>query len=355
MKKRELSRCIDETLQVVNGNNDYVSVFEEVDKKARRNIFADFIPMKGDSPAKIVTKLIVGFIYIMFLFSSYKVIDYFVQSYQAEMTQHDIRQIYTIASQHRDMLVPEKQDLEIGVKPEKPMVLTESAKKLLEVNDDTVGYIRLPNTQCEGAVVQGEDNDFYLSHNIYGEAKQCGTLFLDYRATINTRNDSPNLIIYGHNQKDGTMFGELDFFRWNDEYWKQNPVVYFNTNYEDNAYVIIASFVTNELPEHDNGNVFDYWNYIYFNNDFPFDVWKKEVLERTTFYTGYDFTENDEYITLSTCSTEWEPSRHVVIARKLHSDESADNIDMSGWKLNDNPKMPQIWYDYNGGGSWKAE
>lgn len=239
------------------------------------------------------------------------------------------------------------------VEPEKPMVLLEGAKALLAENEDTAGYIKIEGIKVDNVVVQGDDNEFYLNHDFYGKKSQPGTLFIDNRCTVNTRRDSDNLIIYGHNQKDGRMFGELDLYKWNAEFWKDHYIINFNTNYEESEYVIIASFVTNELASQDNGNLFDYYNYIYFNKYYPFETWYTEIMQRTTFWTGVECTAEDSYITLSTCSTEWEPSRHVIIARKLHEGEE---VDISKWEENKNPKWPQIYYDiYFGGKVWKED
>ena len=327
--------------------------------KLRIPFIEDIMPKCGDTKLNICLKYFVMLCYILFCYSSVRVLNYYAEQFINERTQRQMRHLYTVESQYKDMNIPMLSDIQTVIRQYsqqelKPLVVTESAQQLLNINSDVVGYIKIEGTNIDGPVVQGEDNDYYLNHSIYGSSNQAGTLFVDSRATIGTYYDSPNLIIYGHNQKDGSMFGDMDFYRWNIEYWKQKPVIMFNTNYESNYYLIIASFVTNELPEHDNGYVFDYWNYINFTDDFPFDKWKQEVLDRTTFYTGYDFDEYDEYITLSTCSTEWEPSRHVIIARKLRSDEDAFNIDTSMWEKNENNRMPQIWYDYNGGGSWSS-
>lgn len=232
----------------------------------------------------------------------------------------------------------------------KPLVLLEGAKALLAENKDTVGYIKIDGIKVDNVVVQTDNNDYYLDHNFYGKPSQPGTLFADYRCTLNTYNDSDNIIIYGHNQKDGKMFGELDLYKWGQDFWLTHNIINFNTNYEESEYVIVASFVTNELPEHDLGKVFDYYNYILFNEYYPFDKWYSEIMQRTMFKTGISCTKDDKYITLSTCSSEWEPSRHVIIARKVRDGEE---ITIEGYEWNSNPKYPQIYYDMYGG-SWEG-
>ena len=74
-----------------------------------------------------------------------------------------------------------------------------------------------------------------------------------------------------------------------------------------------------------------------------------EITKRSTIITGVDCNEDDEYLTLSTCSTEWDDSRHILVARKLRDGETADSIDTTKFSKNPNPKWPAIYYKYNGG------
>ncbi|MBQ5316859.1 MAG: class B sortase [Oscillospiraceae bacterium] len=233
-----------------------------------------------------------------------------------------------------------------------PRPIMPAANELLAINPDTVGYVRIPDCVDE-PVVKGTDNEYYLTHNFYDKQRQCGTCFADYRNVVGDYERSDNIILYAHNQKDGTMFGMLDNYRWDLRYWEKNPFVYFSSNYSDDTYVIISSFVINTLPEHDDGReLFDYNNYIDFRDSgkYSFETFSKEITARSWFFTGLDFDEDDEYLTLSTCSTEWDDSRHVVVARKLREDETADSVLASAnFVLNDNIKWPAIYYKYHGG------
>lgn len=232
-----------------------------------------------------------------------------------------------------------------------PLVLTAAAAEYLMLNPDTVGHVRIPNAISE-VVVQGDDNIYYLDHNFYGSVRQCGTCFADYRNVVNDYPDlqSDNIILYSHNQKDGSMFGNMDYYRWNLKYWQENPFIYFSNNYEESTYVIFSSFVTNSLPEHDNGNVFDYWNYVEFTDDYPYDTFISEVTARSEIITGIDVNESDKFLTLQTCSYEWEEARHVIVARKLRGNETeASIINTADLQTNPDPKMPAIYYKYNGG------
>lgn len=231
-----------------------------------------------------------------------------------------------------------------------PLELSSLALENLAINKDTAGYLHIPGV-IEEPVVQTDNNDYYLEHNFYGSKRQCGTVYADYRSKVNVypHEQSDNITLYGHNQKDGTMFGNMDYYRWDNNYWLKNPFIYFSNNYEQSTYVIIASFVTNTLPEDDNGNLFDYWNYVNFNDNHSYEEFTSEIAERSTFSTGVDIIEGDKFLTLSTCATDWETARHVIVARKLRQGETEDDIDIMNFQTNPNPKWPAIYYKYNGG------
>jgi sortase B len=231
----------------------------------------------------------------------------------------------------------------------KPLVLLDTAAEYMEINGDYAGWVRIPGVFQE-PVVQRGDNDYYLKINFYGQKRSVGTVFADYRNVVNDYDVSDNIILYGHNNKDGSMFGNMDYYVYDLKYWLKNPFVYFETRYERNVYVIIASFITNTQPEHDNGNIFNYQNYINFlpDGEYTFDNFIREINERTQFTTGIEATAEDKFLTLSTCQYLWEPSRHVIVARKLRPGETTENFDTTGFKINPNPKWPEIYYRYGG-------
>ena len=232
-----------------------------------------------------------------------------------------------------------------------PRDIMPAAAALLAENPDTVGYIQIPGCVDE-PVVKGTDNEYYLTHNFYNQQRSCGTCFADYRSVVGDWERSDNITLYAHNQRDGTMFGELDRYTYDYHYWLKNPFVYFNTNYSEDVYVIVSSFVINIEPSVDNGRkVFDYQNYVNFTDsgDYSFDHFYSEIMKRTQFLTDIDCNENDQYLTLSTCSYEWDEARHVMVARKLREGESTETFDTTNFRKNPNPKWPYIYYKYNGG------
>ncbi len=323
-------------------------------KKQKKTFTEMFIPLKTDSTNTIIAKCITLAALLAVIICCIVLINYFAEIIASKNLQSEISYIYnnktdTVQTVTEPVLQPaDPEEPEVRV----PKPIMANAQELLNINKDTIGYVRIPNTHIDNVVVQRkteDGNDYYLNHNFKDKKAQCGTIFLDKRCTLTDYEQSDNLILYGHNQADGTMFGEMDYYRWDLNYYKKNPLIYFNSNYEEGVYKIIASFVTNVEPEHDNGNVFDYHNYVDFDDEnYTYDTFIDEVLKRSTIITGTDVNEDDKFLTLSTCSTEWEPSRHVIVARKVRPGESTE-VDLSLFSINPNPKWPAIYYKYNGG------
>jgi sortase B len=333
-------------------------------KRVKKSFKESFIPQKTDSKTTVINKLIVLGSMLALLVCIGVLFVYFLHIFQAKATSENLSEIYNAAnvrvigaktddpSGNADMQAVGDMPVTTIPAPDEPWVeppLLPSAQTMLDINPEYAAYISIPGVFSE-AVVLAPDNDYYLTHNFYNQKRAAGTVFADYRNVVNAEDVSDNIILYGHNNSDGTMFGNMDYYKYNINYWLKNPFVYFDNFYTQDVYVIIASFITNTEPEHDNGYVFDYQNYINFTDTEPytFDEFHRVVMEKTEFLTGLDFNENDKYLTLSTCSYEWEPSRHVMICRKLRPGETTSNIDTTKFQKNPNVKWPAIYYKYNG-------
>ena len=79
--------------------------------------------------------------------------------------------------------------------------------KLLEINNQVVGWIKIEDTDINYPIVKGEDNSYYLNHNILNESSQNGWIFMDYRNSDDFSDN--NTVLYGHNIKSGIMFSDL--------------------------------------------------------------------------------------------------------------------------------------------------
>jgi SrtB family sortase len=99
----------------------------------------------------------------------------------------------------------------------------EAIKRLAVKNDDIIGFINIENTNICYAVCQGDNDTHYLNHNQFGNKSRYGALFLSYTDSFDRRGDK-NIVIYGNNIKDGSLFGSLDKYR-NLNFYKQNPCI----------------------------------------------------------------------------------------------------------------------------------
>lgn len=218
-------------------------------------------------------------------------------------------------------------------------------KKAYSVNNDLVGWIRVPGTAVDHPVVKAKDNDFYLRRDFFGNYEQRGTVFMDFHNRVQSL--SKNTILYGHNYLDSTMFSDLEKYK-DIEFYKQAPIIEFNTIYKEYKWKVVAVFLTTASKEQDNDYIF---NYIYPNMGLTsYMGYIKELEKRRLYDTGVDLLPTDKILTLSTCTLDMDMpnlranARCVVVARLLRNGES-EEVDTSLAKVNPSPKYPQLWYD----------
>ena len=215
---------------------------------------------------------------------------------------------------------------------------------LVDINPDICGWITISGTRIDYPVLQGnlDSPDYYLSHNYKNEETKYGSIFID--PNCNLKNSPQNIVIYGHHMADGQMFADL--MKFSDvNFYKENPIVKFDTLHEDAKWKIISVFKTNTLSSQ--GKVFQYV-VPKFNTSEKFLEFVDEIKKRSLINIPDDVTKNDILITLSTCSYEFDDFRTVVVARKLRKGES-DAIDTSIAEKASNPLMPDCWYERYGG------
>lgn len=212
--------------------------------------------------------------------------------------------------------------------------------RLYATNNEFVGYLEAPGINMSLPVVQTTDDEAYLNKNFYGKSTKYGCPFVSYLNRINVLDY--NTIIFGHHMNDHTIFGALDNYKTLAGY-RKSPVIAFNTLYHDYSWKVFAVFITNAVPEDDNGYVFNY----YFTNLISGEdraSYLKELRQRSIYDTGVDVTVNDPLLTLSTCSHEFDNARLVVVARLVREGENPA-VDTDRLTLNSNPRYPQVYYD----------
>ena len=95
---------------------------------------------------------------------------------------------------------------------------------LKQINSDVVAWLYVGGPQISYPVVQGEDNEFYLHNTLEGQKNSSGAVFMDWE--VNTDLSSWNTFIYGHNMKNGSMFGHLKDFIRNSKTYENDPYIY---------------------------------------------------------------------------------------------------------------------------------
>lgn len=300
---------------------------EQAQKKRRKKHW--FFLRKGDSAKEIFSKIFTQIATVVLIVCVVILFNYFKAGFDNSKLNDSLQNLYGNVSGifNSGEILP-------------------SAKPLLEINPDTVGWVKIDGTKVDLPVVHrdgddanAEGNAYYLTRNFNGKKAKAGTIFADFRATIGGKNQSDNIVLYGHNEADNTMFGDLDRYKHKLEYYKEHPVIQFNTNYEVGEYKIIGYFVTTVLPKQAaDGAVFDYHNYVEFDKA-RYKSFMENILLRTQINTTVDTKFGDKFITLSTCSNEFEPSRFVVIGRKVRKGEDSA-VDTAGATVNKSAKEP---------------
>lgn len=206
---------------------------------------------------------------------------------------------------------PEKERIEL----DEALILPEY-RELYALNEDIVGWITIPNMKINYPVVQSEDNDFYLDHDFFGETNNNGQIILDELCDPYT--PSYNLVVSGHSMKNGSMFGELPYYK-DKGFWRRNPIVYFDTLMERREYVIFAAFFSADYDVDETG--FRYNADIQYRLDA--EQWLAEIEANQLYDTKIDAEFGDEFLTLTTCSkAHHEDGRFVVVCRRVREGET---------------------------------
>lgn len=185
-----------------------------------------------------------------------------------------------------------------------PAPITVDFAQLFQQSEDVIGWLYCEGTPINLPVAQAEDNQFYLKRLLNGAHNNLGTLFADYR---NSEDLSDwNTVIYGHNMRSGAMFGTLKNYV-SQEYFELHPNLWLLTPQGDYKVELIAGFVTSSGSEfYDNPE----------NPEAAMDLARK-AMEQSTFESDLTLDENDRYLTLSTCSYEFQNARYVIVGRLI--------------------------------------
>ena len=209
--------------------------------------------------------------------------------------------------------------------------------KLKSVNEDVVGWIyvdALPDISYP--IVKGKDNQTYLHQTYEKNYNFAGTIFVDYE---NSGDFSDcNTLVYGHNMKNGSMFGHLKKFREDDKLYKQDKYFWILTPERNYRYEIITAYTTSVNSD----------TYTLFKG--PGEEFEK-YLETIKGYSEIqtddtDLTIKDKIVTLSTCTGN-ESTRFVVQGKRVDA-EDADGAAANTGSTADEENTDEISLDIAG-------
>ncbi len=165
---------------------------------------------------------------------------------------------------------------------------------LLSINSDGLGYLYIPSIDLRLPIVQTTDNDYYLTHTFERTSNSNGCIFEDYR--IDDKLASTNVILYGHNMRNGSMFGLLpnysDYSFWNTT---GNDTFYIYTEDKIMIYKIFSAYISEPISDTYTFN---------FSSVDGLRKYAANMKSNSNYETNVDVSQTTQVVTLSTCTTD---------------------------------------------------
>ncbi len=189
---------------------------------------------------------------------------------------------------------------------------------LYAINPDLAGWLKIDSTVDLPVVYR--DNEYYLTHDFYRQTAQGGTLFADESGPVTS--GTQNLLIHGHNMKDGSMFGPLIHYYKTDAAWvRRHAFAEFSTLYQKNTYVLFAVAKVSTRPSE--GQYFQFMGRNTFSSEQRFLSYISQLRALSVYDVPIDVEPCDSLLTLSTCMGD---DRLLVCFRKVRENESREQL-----------------------------
>lgn len=209
---------------------------------------------------------------LLLIFSIYKVVEWFRDNNENKAILDDI-----------------SKNIKINKKKDEYEVDFEGLKKQ---NTDTVAWLKVNGTKIEYPVVKANNNEYYLNHNFQKNINVGGWVFADYKNNFD--GTDKNIVIYGHNMKDGSMFGTLkDTLKTDWQNTENNLLITLVTEDETNIYKVFSTYrIENE----------EYYIQTEFGDSSKYIQFLSKIKQRSNKYYNETLNEDDQILTLSSCS-----------------------------------------------------
>lgn len=190
------------------------------------------------------------------------------------------------------------------------MVLPEYADRLA-ANADFAGMLCIDGITLLPVMHSPTVPEFYLDHLFDKTMNKHGTIFIDGRCEFNPK--SENIIMYGHNMRDKSMFSPLMNYK-SEDFYREHPIISFDTLYEKGEYEVFAAFAEN--LDGVTADPKDFFNAINFRNEEEFGEFAAQLSGKSLYKTEVTPSFGDTFITLMTCTNADETERMTVVAVK---------------------------------------
>ena len=202
-------------------------------------------------------------------------------------------------------VTPEKPNDETAVPTDDTSKPVRDLSGLFSQNGDCIGWLCIPDTAVNYPVMHTPENpQKYLRRSFYGEYSQSGVPFLDRRCGLN----SDNLIIYGHNMKNGTMFSSLRNYT-DPAFCAAHPVIEFQTADGAEPYTVFTVAAVQKTDT--------WYSFIHAADSTDFTEQTAAFLQKSLYDTGVTPVYGQQIITLSTCYGSGKNGRLIVAAVKM--------------------------------------
>ena len=184
-------------------------------------------------------------------------------------------------------------------------------------NDDMIAWLQIPDTVIDYPVMQTmDDENYYLKRGFDKKDNVNGCLIMDTDSDVPT--PGTNLIIHGHNMKNGSMFGSLKYYE-DETYCSEHPYVYLYTEEDARTYEVIAVFRSQVFKKTDTS--FKYYKFFQADTEEEFNDFYDNIMDMSLYDTGVTAEFGDNFVTLSTCAYHVTNGRFVVVAKEITESE----------------------------------
>lgn len=184
--------------------------------------------------------------------------------------------------------------------------LIDSVQSLNSAYPDAIGWLYIPDTVINYPVMQSGDNSYYLDHAYDGSPLKAGSVYLDCRCEGRFQN--PINIVYAHNMRNGSMFAQITRFK-NDSFFENHKYGWLAT--PETVYRI--DFFSLAVAD---------WHDDLYKGDTSISEWIPHIYDRSAVSREMAYTYDDRFVSLSTCSYEFENARNILTGKLVEVKEA---------------------------------